>query len=56
MSKKRIKKKVRNNLKIFQSFPKSLISETKNKIDNFYQDLQKNREKRKLRLEKEKKI
>ena len=56
MTKNKIKKKFQNNLKIFESLPERFIDETKNKIGNFYQDIKKNREKRKSRLEKEKKI
>ena len=33
--------------------PIGVIEKTKNKIENFAQDIKKNREKRKLRLEKE---
>ena len=52
MSKSKIKKEVQNNLKIFKSLPESLIGGLNKKIGNFYQDLKKNREKRKLKLEK----
>ena len=41
------KKKIQNNFKIFRSFPESIINETKDKIGNFYQNLKKDREKRK---------
>ena len=56
MNKKKVKKKIQNNLKIFKSIPESIIDGTKDKIGNFYQNLKKDREKRKLRIEKEKKI
>ena len=56
MGKIKVKKKIRNNLKIFKSIPKSIIDGTKNKIGNFYQDFKKDREKRKLQIEKEKRI
>ena len=56
MSKKKIKKKAQNNLKIFKSFSERIIGGVNDKIGNFYQDLQKNRERRKLRLEKWSKI
>ena len=47
MSKSKNKKKDQNNLKIFKSIPESLIGGLNYKIGNFYQDLKKNREKRK---------
>ena len=56
MSKNKIKKKFRKDLKMFESLSERFIGETKNKFENFYQDIKKNREKRKSRLEKEKKI
>ena len=56
MNKKKFKKNIQNNLKILKSLPNNIIDETKDKIGNFYQTFKKNREKRKLRIEKEKKI
>ena len=48
MSKSKIKKKDQNNLKIFKSLPERLIGGMNNKIENFYQDFKRDREKRKL--------
>ena len=56
MSKNKIKKKLKKNFEILETLPGRFINETKNKFEDFYQDIKKNREKRKSRLEKEKKI
>ena len=50
------KKKIKNNLKISKLISENIFEGTKNKIRNFYQNLKKESEKRKLRIEKEKKI
>ena len=41
MSKNKIKKNIRNNLKIFKSIPESIIDGTKDKIGNYYQNFKK---------------
>ena len=56
MSKNKFKKNTQSNFKIFESIPKSIVDQTKKKIGNFYQKLKKDRVKKKLRIEKEKKI
>ena len=56
MSKKKIKKNTQKNLKIFKFSPENIIGGTKKNIENFFQNLKKDREKNKLRIEKEKKL
>ena len=56
MSKKKIKKNTQSNLKIFKFSPENIIGGTKKNIENFFQNLKKDREKNKLRIEKEKRI
>ena len=55
MSKKKIKKNTQSNLKILKFSPENIIGGTKKNIENFFQNLKKDREKNKLRIEKEKK-
>ena len=47
MSKNKVQKKLQKNLKIFKSIQEDIIDGTKDKIANFYQNLKKEREKRK---------
>ena len=53
--KKKIKKNTQSNLKILDFSPGNIIGGTKKNIENFFQNLKKDREKNKLRIEKEKK-
>ena len=56
MSKKGLKKKTQNNLKIYKFSPDNVINGAKKNIKNFFQNLKKDRERNKLKIEKEKKI
>ena len=62
-------KKKKKNLKNFKSLigdnllkkkikiiPKDLVKNTRNKITNFYEDYKKNKEREKIKLEKQKKL
>ena len=55
MSKKGLKKKTKDNLKIYKFSPENIINGAKKNIENFFQNLKKSRERNKLKIEKEKK-